>query len=59
MDGRTATNRMIQLMDEGILTPEWVAVTCLGYMSEDDVSDMMRQNDLSDLLDEDTEYEQE
>jgi len=56
---RTATNRMIQLMDDGILTPEWVAVTCLGYMSEDDVADMMRQNDLSDLLDEDTEYESE
>ena len=50
---------MIQLMDEGVLTAEWVAVTCLGYMSEDDVADMMRQNDLSDLLDEDTEYEPE
>jgi hypothetical protein len=58
-DGRTATNRMIRLMDDGVLTPEWVAVTCLGYMSEDDVADMMRQNDLSDLLDEDTEYESE
>jgi hypothetical protein len=46
-------------MDEGILTPEWVAVTCLGYMSEDDVADMMKQNDLSDLLDEDTDYESE
>ena len=58
-NSRPATNRMIQLMDEGVLTPEWVAVTCLGYMSEDDVADMMRQNDLSDLLDEDTEYEPE
>jgi hypothetical protein len=56
---RTATNRMIQLMDEGILTPEWVAVTCLGYMSEDDVRDMMEQNDLTDLLDEETDYEPE
>ena len=50
---------MIQLMDEGILTPEWVAVTCLGYMSEDDVRDMMEQNDLTDLLDEETDYEPE
>ena len=48
---RTATNRMIQLMDEGILTPEWVAVTCLGYMSEDDVSEMAKANDLTDLVD--------
>jgi hypothetical protein len=59
IDSRPATNRMIRLMDEGILTPEWVAVTCLGYMSEDDVADMMKQNDLSDLLDEDTDYESE
>ncbi len=59
IDSRPATNRMIRLMDEGVLTSEWVAVTCLGYMSEDDVADMMKQNDLSDLLDEDTDYESE
>lgn len=48
---RTVTNRVIALMDEGVLTPEWVALTCLGYMSEDDVADMVKQNDLTDLVD--------
>ena len=58
-NGRKVTNRLVELMDEGMLSPEQLALMCLGYMSEDDVADMMRQNDLSDLLDEDTEYEPE
>ena len=58
-NGRKVTNRLVELMDEGMLSPEQLALMCLGYMSEDDVSDMMRQNDLSDLLDEETDYEPE
>ena len=58
-DSRRVTNRLIELMDEGMLSGEQLALMCLGYMSEDDVADMAQQNDLTDLLDEETEYEQE
>ena len=50
-DGRRVTNRLVELMDEGMLSPEQLALMCLGYMSEDDVADMAQQNDLTDLVD--------
>lgn len=50
---RTQTNKLFAMMDEGLISAESVAEMCLGYMSEDDVADMMRAND---ILDED-EYE--
>jgi hypothetical protein len=40
------------MMDEGLVSANFVAEACLGYMSEDDVADMMRCND---ILDEDEE----
>ena len=50
-DSRRVTNRLIELMDEGMLSPEQLALMCLGYMSEDDVSEMAKANDLTDLVD--------
>ena len=50
---RTQTNRLIDMMDEGLISAEAVAEMALAYMSEDDVADMMRANDI--LLDEEDE----
>ena len=50
-DSRRVTNRLIELMDEGMLSPEQLALMCLQYMSEDDVADMAADNDLMDLVD--------
>jgi len=50
---RTQTNKLIEMMDEGLISAQAVAEMALAYMSEDDVADMMRAND---ILDED-EYE--
>jgi hypothetical protein len=36
------------MMDEGLITAEAVAEMALAYMSEDDVADMMRCNDILD-----------
>jgi len=52
---RDATNRLIAMMDEGLISAEAVAEMALAYMSEDDVADMMRCNDILD--DEDDEYD--
>ena len=43
------------MVDEGILDPKAVMEACLRYMSEYDVEDMMRVND---LLDEDEDEDE-
>jgi len=46
------------MMDEGLISAESVAEMALAYMSEDDVADMMRANDiLLDEEDEDYDYD--
>ena len=50
---RDATNKLIEMMDEGLISPQAVAEMALSYMSEDDVADMMRANDILDEEDED------
>jgi hypothetical protein len=47
------TSKLIAMMDEGLISAEAVAEMALAYMSEDDVADMMRSNDI--LLDEEDE----
>jgi hypothetical protein len=42
------------MMDEGLISAEAVAEMALAYMSEDEVADMMRSND---ILDEDEDVE--
>jgi len=43
---REATRRLLAMMDEGLISAEAVAEMALAYMSEDDVADMMRFNDI-------------
>ena len=55
---RKYTNMVMDMMEEGVITPQAVADMCLAYMSEDDVEDMCRANDI--LPEEDLdEYETE
>ena len=48
---REMTSKLLAMMDEGLISAEAVAEMALAYMSEDDVADMMRANDI--LLEED------
>ena len=48
---RKETTRLLEMMDEGLISATAVAEMALAYMSEDDVADMMRANDI--LEDED------
>jgi len=43
---RTQTNKLLEMMDEGLISAQAVAEMALSYMSEDDVADMMRSNDI-------------
>lgn len=55
---REMTSKLIAMMDEGLISAEAVAEMALAYMSEDDVADMMRANDiLLDDEDEEDEYD--
>ena len=48
------------MMDEGLLTPAQVAHMAVGWMSEDDVREMMEANELLGYAEEDEdEYEPE
>jgi len=52
---REYTSKLIAMMDEGLISAEAVAEMALAYMSEDDVKDMCRANDI--LLEEDEDVE--
>jgi len=43
---RVITNFLLESMDDGLLAPRDLAEMALQYMSEDEVADMARSNDL-------------
>jgi hypothetical protein len=43
---RKVTNLLLTWVEEGVLDPQTVLEACLSYMSEADVEDMARSNDL-------------
>ena len=56
MDVRKYTNKILELIEEGVLTDKMVVSACLGYMSEADVQDMAECNE---FMPEDEEEETE
>jgi len=53
---RTQTTRLLDMMADGVISAQAVAEMALGYMSEDDVADMMQCNDI--LEDEDLDEDE-
>ena len=43
---RTQTTKLLEMMDDGLISAQAIAEMALAYMSEDDVADMMRANDI-------------
>lgn len=43
---RQITNRLLELVEEGVLNKDTLIMACLKYMSEDDVADMAHINEL-------------
>jgi hypothetical protein len=52
---RRQTNRLWEMMDNGEIDARAVAEMALAYMSEDDVADMMRSNDILDEAEDEDE----
>lgn len=42
---RQATNKLLEMIEEGILDRDLVIMACVKYMSEDDVADMCHANE--------------
>jgi hypothetical protein len=45
---RKATNRLYDLLDQGVISHEAVVDMCMSAMSEQDVADMLDANELSE-----------
>ena len=54
---RKATNKLLEMIDDGLLSTTSVVTMCLRWMSEDDVKEMCNANEIN--LDEDEEDEDE
>lgn len=52
---RKATNKILEMIDEGILNPRDVALMALKWMSEDEVKAMAEANELFEKDDEEDE----
>jgi hypothetical protein len=53
VDTRKATNKLLELIDDGMVSAKDVVTMCLKWMSEDDVEEMCEANEI--FLDEDTD----
>lgn len=54
---REYTNKLYNMLEEGLLLHEVVITACLNYMSEDDVKDMMECNEFITESDDSEEVE--
>lgn len=54
---REYTSKLLDAIEDGLLSPQAVVEMALSYMSEDEVHDMMRVNDLLYYLDAEDEEE--
>lgn len=58
---REYTNKLLEMVEEGLLDKDQVILACVLHMSEDEVQDMMEKNEflLEDEHDEYDEYPEE
>jgi len=52
---RKITTKLLEMIDDGLLSYESVATACLSYMSEDDVADMAHCNEFIEEEEQDDE----
>ncbi len=43
---RETTNRVLEMIEEGLLDPKQVVLMCLKWMSEDEVKEMCKANEI-------------
>jgi len=50
---RDMTNRLLEMIEEGLLDKDTVIMACVKFMSEDDVADMIHANEFIESEDAD------
>ena len=55
MENRKTTNKILELVSDGVLDAETVLAACLASMSERDVYDMAEANEFLELNNDDVE----
>lgn len=50
---RKTTNKVLEMIDAGLLSPTSVVEMCLKWMSEDDVAEMAKANEIFEEDEED------
>jgi hypothetical protein len=53
---RETTNKLLEMVDEGLLDARTLALACLKYMSEDEVEDMAHANEFLEEEEEDEDH---
>lgn len=58
---REYTNKLLEMVEEGILNKDTVIMACVKFMSEDDVRDMMEANEfiLEDEDDDEVDFDED
>lgn len=56
---REHTNKLLELLADGLLDKDTVILACVKYMSEDDVADMMDCNEWSERFNEDEDQDED
>lgn len=46
VDTRKSTNRLLEMIEDGSIDPKDVVMMCVKFMSEDDVDEMCRINEV-------------
>jgi hypothetical protein len=55
---RPQTMRLYEMIDSGQILYETVVDMCLGFMSEDDVAEMMDSNELSERFENESDIDE-
>lgn len=58
MDSRHYTNKLLEMIENGLLDKDTVIMACVKYMSESDVQDMMHANEFISPDDEEPDWDQ-
>ena len=56
---REHTNKLLELLADGLLDKDTVILACVKYMSEADVADMMDCNEWSERFNEDEDQDED
>jgi hypothetical protein len=59
IDVRKNTNKLLEMIDEQLIDPKDVVLMCVKWMSESEVTEMMRVNELFEGEDEEEDEEEE